>query len=83
MFFKVLWTVEFSDGDSFCWHLFVRNSGVDSHNMRQYFLFRLDKPPFLNRQEKPGDFPGFCKTGFGFRKKNCTIVGLRTQDVLN
>jgi hypothetical protein len=51
--FKVLLTVECSDGVSFCWHLLARIRGVVSHPMRQ-FLFRLNKPPLLNREGKPG-----------------------------
>jgi hypothetical protein len=81
----VLWIVEFSDRVTFSWRLLARNSGVVSHttDMRQYFLFLLNKQPFLNRQGKPGDFSGFCETGFGFRNKGCAIVGLGTENVLN
>jgi hypothetical protein len=45
-------------------------------------FFRLNKPPFLNRQGKPGDFPGFSKTGFGVGNKGRAIVRLGTEDVL-
>jgi hypothetical protein len=66
---KVLWTVECSDGVSFCWHLLARNSGIVCHTMRQYFLFRLDKQPLLNRPGKPGGFPGFRETGFWIQEQ--------------
>jgi hypothetical protein len=28
-----------------------------------------------------GEFPGFCKTGFGVGNKGCAIVRLETEDV--
>jgi hypothetical protein len=44
-------------------------------------LFRLNKLPFLNRQDKPSDFPGFSKTGFRVGNKGRAIVKLGTEDM--